>query len=1226
MAFFPIFFKKYIDKQFRFNLLSRSIVTLIIVFLLGANTLGSEAPSIAVYYFHNQTEKDNLEWLEDNLAVSINETLSKIEQISYIPLSEVDRIADYQQYKDMVSKKDSMLFGQLANLLQVDLIFSGNYYQKEKNQIDLDLLMYLNSEGYLVGFRRMSASIEDLSGLKESIIEIILQEAGIDPKLVSLENIIITEEVNEKDEQKSEAYVSVDYLGENKSDLQVNSLALEYYNKAIELKNKAILEYGGADYPSKPLWNEAIQNATKAVEADPDFAEGYYLLSEIYRRTKWIIREIESLEHYIATIKRTNKQADYKLFSEALTRLAHLKYYANDKSSAINYLEEAISYNPNNVEARTYLMRIYYDTGQGEKALQQAEEIKRIQPDDDIELDWFARRTQRISLYGKEAFDNYESGYNSYIAKNYREAIRYLEQAISLAPAFDDAHYYLALSYYHYGDLPSAIQHWEETLRLDSFDTNARIYLNKALEEHKYGRDAVWSFNEGYKHYIAGEYEEALVEFKKSTNLNPNFEKARTFLMRTYYHLEQMDEYLAERKRITENSNFTGEIEKEYYQLGYDFYSLGDYEVAYDRLRDSLEINPDYLEARFLIAETLYQLKDYEKSYIHYQYIIDNYSDSDYYEDSLLGSGWCNYLLDNYQQAEKYLELLVENFPKSLLYQEAVYKLGRAYFIQEKYQNTIDSYEELLQLESLEYDEEEINYLLAQSYFWIEDYNRAKELLLDIIDNNPDFEQMDEANYYYSYILFKEEQYLEAKNILEELVKNKDSKINAEVSYLLARTLIELKEYGRVIEINNSLLNQEIEDYIMERVLFDLGLAYSRKGEDKEAIEIFNRVINDYPQGELAKLSKIEASQSYYHLGQYQESFDVLENITTKEALELKIDSARKLGKEELLVSIYEEYEKTFPDDDLPMEDYYSLAITQFNNGEFLKAIETLKILETENIDENLKREVNYWLGLSFYRIQEYQEAKNYFQRNNQLPGDDISTKSLYMLAESCYQLEEYSQAIDYYSEFLQKYSAHSLAEHVYYNLSWSYLNDNNYENALSSFESLIEKYPNSKFIEESFFLKGKIEFLLSDNQNARQGLLEFIEKYPNSQYQEESIYIIAQINLEEQQWIDSILYFERLIEKYPDSRYLAGSLYGLCLSYYKKDECNKALSVGQRYLVSFNEGIFVCDITYITAICQEELGNKDEAIKQYEKIISDCPESTYVDSAKEQIEFLSMK
>jgi len=1217
-------FKKNKNRQIKTHLLFCSIVALLMVLLLGVNSLAAEVSHVAVYYFYNQTGNADLQWLEEELAVSIGQALSKIEHINYMPLSEVNRLVDYQQYQNMVSKKDSMMFGELANMLQVDLLFSGNYFQGEKDYIDLDLLMYLPSEGHLVEFRRMSDSLENLADLKERVIKIILQEAGIDPNSVSLENILDVMDIYEDDKiTEAEVFIIEEIPQEIKPDSQDTSLAQEYFEKATELKNKAILEYGGVDYPSKPLWNEAIQNATKAVETDPDFAEGYFLLSEIYRRTKWIAREIESLEQYIAAIKRTNKQISPQDFSNLLTRLAHLKYNAGETVTAINYLEEAISNNSNNIEARNYLMEIYYATGQGVKALQQAEEIKRIKPDS-IELDWFASRAQRISRYGREAFDSYENGYNLYIAKNYQEAIRYLEQAIRLAPGFKDAHYYLALSYYHYGNLDGAIRHWEESIRLDSFDNHARIYLNKALEEREYGREAVWSFNQGYKHYVAGEYDDALVEFKESTYLNPNFEKARMFLMRTYYHLNRMDEYVEERKKIGENIEFTGELEREYYLLGYDFYSIEDYNVALEKLKDALEINPDYLEARFLIAETLYQLKNYREASIHYKYIIDNYPGSNYYENALLGGGWCSYLVEDYRQSEEYLELLKNNFPKSPLYQEGLYKLGRVYFTREKYQETINIYEELLQLENLEYEYEEINYILGQSFFWIEDYNNAKSLLLDIIENYPNFQQIDEAKYYYSFVLFREEQYTEAKNMLEELVKKESSKVNAEASYLLGRTLLELREYDRVITINSSLLNKEIDDHMMERVLFDLGLSYSRKGDDREAIIFFNRVISEFPQGELARLSRTELAQSYYHLGQYQDSLDILEDITTKEALEIRIDAARKIGDDELLRSIYQEFEERYPDDELPADDYYALAITQFNNGEFRKAIETLKILESDDLSESLRRENNYWLGLSYYRLQEYGQAKEYFQRNDYLVGDDSAIKSLYMLAESCYQLEEYSRAIEYYIEFLENYGNNSLAENVYYSISWSYLNNNNYQEALASFNSLKEKYPDSQFVEESSFLTGKIQFLLSDNQSSRQSLINFTEKYPNSQYREESLYIIAQVSLEAEQWIDSILYFERLINEYPNSRYLPGSLYGLCLSYYQKQEYSKALDVGERYLDDFSQGTFVCDILYITAICQEELENIDNAIKQYEKIVFDCPESIYVESAKKQIEFLS--
>ena len=1218
-------FKKNKNRRIKIHLFFWSVVT-ILVLLLGVNSLAAEVSHVAVYYFYNQTGNDDLQWLEEELAVSIGQALSTLEQINYMPLTELNRIVDYQQYKDMIRKKDSIMFGQLANLLQVDLLFSGNYFQEKKDHIDLDLLVYLPSEGHLVEFRRMSESLENISDLKEKVIKIILQESGIDPNSVSLEKMVdVIAETGEEMvlEAEEDIFLIEDFPQEIVSDFQGSTVAIEYYEKALELKNKAILEYQGIDYPSKPLWNEAIQNATKAVEADPDFAEGYFLLSEIYKRTRWIAREIESLEQYITTIKRTNKQVSPQDFSDLLTRLAHLKYNAGETVTAISYLEEAISNEPNNIEARNYLMEIYYDTGQGAKAMQQAEEIKRLQPDS-IELDWFASRTQRISRYGREAFDSYENGYNLYIAKNYPEAIRYLEQAIRLAPGFKDAHYYLALSYYHYEDLDGAIRHWEESIRLDSFDNHARIYLNKALEEREYGREAVWRFNQGYKHYVAGEYDDALVEFKASTYLNPNFEKARMFLMRTYYHLNRMDDYVEERKKIGENIEFTGELEREYYQLGYDFYSIGDYNVALEKLREALEINPDYLEARFLIAETLYQLKDYQEANIHYKYIVDNHSGSEYYENSLLGGGWCLYLLEDYRQSEEYLELLKDNFPRSSLYQEGLYKLGRVYFIQEKYQETINIYAELLQLENLEYEYVEINYILGQSFFWIEDYSRAKSLLLDIIENYPNFQQIDEVRYYYSFVLFREEQYTEAKKILEELAKKENSKVNAEASYLLGRTLLELRDYDRVITINSSLLNKDIDDHIIERILFDLGLSYSRKGDDKEALDFFNRVINEFPQGELARLSRIELAQSYYHLGQYQDSLDMLEDVSAREALELKIDAARKIGDDELLRSIYQEFEERYPDVELPSEDYYSLAIAQFDSGDFRQAIETLKILAETDPEEDLKREINYWLGLSFYRLQDYAQAKNYFQRNDYLLGDDISIKSLYMLAESYYQLEEFTQAINYYSEFLQNYKNHSLAEHVQYSISWSYLNDRNYQKALSSIAYLLDNYPESEYIEESAFLKGKIQFLLTDNQNAGESLLNFLEKYPSSQYREESLYIIAQINLEAEQWIDSILYFERIINEYPDSRYLSGSLYGLCLSYYKKQEYSKALNVGERYLNNFPEGIFVCDIFYITAICHEELDNIDDAIKQYKKIITDCPESIYAESAEKQIDFLS--
>jgi outer membrane protein assembly factor BamD (BamD/ComL family) len=92
---------------------------------------------------------------------------------------------------------------------------------------------------------------------------------------------------------------------------------------------------------------------------------------------------------------------------------------------------------------------------------------------------------------------------------------------------------------------------------------------------------------------------------------------------------------------------------------------------------------------------------------------------------------------------------------------------------------------------------------------------------------------------------------------------------------------------------------------MLERVLFDLGLAYARKGDNKGAIPYFKRVVEEFPESELAKIATMELAYSYYYLGQYQDVLMVLEEIDNKEAMELKIDAASKINDdEEITISL----------------------------------------------------------------------------------------------------------------------------------------------------------------------------------------------------------------------------------------------------------------------------------------------------------------------------------
>src|SRR6056297_2279292 len=371
--------KNILSRFFYLNLFC--FLSIAILFLLPSSAddvSGSEIPSFAIYDSNNQTGDEDWQWLEMGLADMLNNTFSQYEEIKTIQLSQIEEMVDKEKFSDLQSSKDAFLFQSLNDLLWVDIIFTGNYYLNYQDQISVELMMYKSSINEVFEFREISASYEKLFKLKEDVGKIILQELGL--------------EIDDEIEQLLRKNISTSVE------------ALNAYYHAIDLKDRAIIEYQGIDFPSKPLWAEAIEYAEKAVEIDPNFSEAYYLLVQIYERTKWTIREVRSLEKFIETAENnSNIQISYHRLSDSLYRLAYSKYSQSDIDSAIAHLKDSIVYNPYNVQARELLMRLYYQIGEASKALQQAEEIKKIEPGK-RDVEWLARRSQQAAEYGKNAY------------------------------------------------------------------------------------------------------------------------------------------------------------------------------------------------------------------------------------------------------------------------------------------------------------------------------------------------------------------------------------------------------------------------------------------------------------------------------------------------------------------------------------------------------------------------------------------------------------------------------------------------------------------------------------------------------------------------------------------------------------------------------------------------------------------------------------------------------
>jgi len=1180
------------------------VLAIMIGFFCNTQIVQASDRKISVLYFNNRTGQSSWDWLSKGLTNMLIDDFSQIEALVCSSHQDIEDLYHKYSLIPILAEIGKSLLIQFSENLNAEVIFFGDFYLSSPSNLILSLKKYDNSTGEITAFRDFVVGNTDIFNLKEKVVLFILKELNVELS------------IQDKDRLKKTPTISLE--------------ALSNYYKSLDLVDKAIIEYEGVDYPSKKLWAEAIEYGERAVAADPKYAEAYYLLAEIYNRTHWTIREVNSLNSFIQLVEDNQLKSKniYKKASQAYFRLGYAFYSKGEHEQAIDYFISSTEYDPDLLETHLYLVQIYYDMGEIGLSLDECEEVLRIDPQNK-EISWFIKKNEQSQKYGREAYENYERGYLSYKNGNFEEAVNYFRLSILANPNFKEPHYYLALSYYQIGDLDNSIFQWEEVIKIDSFDNTAKHFLNNCLEEKKYGRDTLKYFNAGYDYYLKGEYDKAIKEFNKSLNYNPEFEKARQFLSRSYYQLNQMDKYREERKKTTE-LKVSGEEEKaeEHYKLGYEFYSLKDYIVAIEELKKALTIKNDYPRARYLLAECYFRQEEYKLAQVEYERVVTDSEINEYTDDALWGSGWCYYLLEEYEEAAKRFSKLLNDFPDSDLALQVRHKLGKSYFQGNNYPETIRVYQEFLE----KYPEyqgkeiEEVYYLLGQAYLRSGKYKEAEEVLNNLLFFFPGFELASEAKYYNSLSLFKENKYEEAIVQLKDLTSEAEieGKRKEEAQYLLARCWLNLQEYSKAIENLESLKQFEVEDSMLEKVVFDLGLAYSRQGNKEKAILEFQEFVEKYPQSELINSAHFELGKDLYDLGKYKLALIELEKTSTDEALYLRGKASKELGNQEGEIAAFEELREKYPQSNFSQEVYFRLGNYYYNQKRYKEAIEEFDKIIQLFPQSSLISESYYWMGWSYFRSADYKKASECFNKVEEDEENlDLEQRARFMAAESWYNLKDYQKAREAYRKFIEMYPEGDFSANAQYAIAWTYQENKDYKSSIEEFKTLISIYPDSKFTEEAQFRVGKNYFLSGNKDIAKAELGKFINSYSKSSFRAEAMYLLSQIYLQEDDWMDNIINLERLVREYPDSPYRSEALYGLCLSYFKKYEYEKAIKAGEKYLEDYSSLEYGDDILYTKAICWEMLDNEEKAISDYQNLISKFPQSPYVGKAQERLEAL---
>lgn len=215
--------------------------------------------------------------------------------------------------------------------------------------------------------------------------------------------------------------------------------AIRAYEAAVEADPEFAGGYynlGNLHYDLKQ-YDRASVYFQKAIALKPDFAEAYYNLGNLYYDTGNYVRAIENFEKVIAL------KPD---FAETHFQMGNALYGLREYDRAAGYFEKAIALKPQFVAAYYNLGDLYYRTGQFDAAV------------------GAYRRAIALNPGYARAHSNLGNAYHG--LRNYQQAISAYEQAVALDPGYAEGFYNLGVVYHTLGDVEKTRRCFRKVLEL----------------------------------------------------------------------------------------------------------------------------------------------------------------------------------------------------------------------------------------------------------------------------------------------------------------------------------------------------------------------------------------------------------------------------------------------------------------------------------------------------------------------------------------------------------------------------------------------------------------------------------------------------------------------------------------------------------------------------------------------------------------------------------------
>ncbi|GGA91951.1 tetratricopeptide repeat protein [Puia dinghuensis] len=601
--------------------------------------------------------------------------------------------------------------------------------------------------------------------------------------------------------------------------------------------------------------------------------------------------------------------------------------------------------------------------------------------------------------------------------------------------------------------------------------------------------------------------------------------------------------------------------------------------IAVNASRDYIELEnnaPRVGMISFHLAEYYFRQKDYADALKLYDHAdIENLSNQEI-ADLKFHEGYCYFTARQFDNALPLFNA-IRQLPKDPNYLDANYYYGFICFYQKKYNDALQAFQVV---ENSPTYEKVVPYYIANIYL----VQGQKDKAIDYAEAH-----LKKGNQYYDNELrqlvghgyYEKQEFAKALPFLEQYV-NSSKTVSREDLYELSYCYYQTKDWNKAINGFKQLGGKE--DSMAQNSMYLLGDAYLRTAQKANARNAFLFCSLNSSNPKQKEISKFNYAKLSYELGYQDVALTELQGFLQQYPNSDYSGEAR-----ELLLSVlagtnnYKDALTLIDSLGHPSENarrlipriLYGRATEMVNDGMLLGANDLLDRALKDPNNGSVLPFVQFWKGEISYRLGKIDDAIQYFLaylKNGAVNGEVNPTNAKYNLGYCFLKKENYRQAQGFFEQVVRTPSLSSspMEQDAYVRVADCYYMNRDYKTALAMYNRVVSySWPASDY---ATFQKAMIAGVTSGKQKI--DLLNTIARlYPTSS-------LSADVNME------------------VASTYLAGEQYREALPYLKNVlHTSGADALKPRaYLRS--------------GIAWYNLNNNDEALKQYDSLLRQYPNS----------------